>query len=192
MNEIELQLPTLHHKTAAEDFKNDFFEKEEKYIPGSAGFHDKKKYKQYEDWLTYTENNRQESTVSKDSVVVRTTFFAVRKYDNKIIGIIDIRHSLGEEKPLCKVTEYLQQYGGHIGYSVRPTERGKGYATEMLKMGLEYAKSLNLEKVMVGCESDNPQSIRTVEKCGGVFSKKHYENGKSFNVYLFDCIPLLI
>jgi predicted acetyltransferase len=180
MSEIELQLPALHHKTAAEDFKNEFFEREEKYIPGSAGFHG---YKQYEDWLTYTENNRQEGTVSKDSVVVRTTFFAVRKCDNKTIGIIDIRHSLGEDRPLCKVTEYLQQFGGHIGYSVRPTERGKGYATEMLKMGLEYAKSLKIKKVMIGCESDNPQSIRTVEKCGGEFSRKHYDNGKSFSVY---------
>jgi len=175
MNKIEFQLPTSHHKTAAEDFKNEFFEmdKGEKKIPGSA----KLLEREYGSWLNHTINNRQEDAENKDGGVVRNTFFAVRKCDNKIIGIIDIRHSLGDDT-------YLNEYGGHIGYSVRPSERKKGYATEMLKMGLEYAKSLNIEKVMIGCYSDNQQSIKTIEKCGGVLSDtKLYTDGKPMNIY---------
>jgi predicted acetyltransferase len=186
MSKVELQLPALYHKTAAEDFKKDFFEIQENYIPGCDKFHDMG----YEAWLTRTVNNRQKSTVSSDSVV-RATFFAVRKCDNKIIGIIDIRHSLGDDvnltqcdEKLRKYVEYLKNFGGHIGYSVRPSERNRGYATEMLKIGLEYAKSLNIERVMIGCYSDNPQSIKTIEKCGGVLSEtKTYTDGNPMNIY---------
>ena len=175
--QIELQLPALHHKMAAEDFKNDFFENNETFIFGSAKFHSM----EYEPWLEYTKSNRQESTVSKEDVV-KTTYFAVRKCDEKIIGIIDIRHSLGDGS--TAYSQYLLNFGGHIGLSVRPSERNKGYSTELLRMGLEYAKTLNIKKVMVGCYSDNPQSIRTIENCGGIFSeKKPYTDGKPVNIY---------
>ena len=177
-NKIELQLPSLQHKTAAENFKNEFFEMQEHVIPGSALFDQM----EYEQWLIHNTNNRHENTVSSGWVEA-TTFFAVRKHDNKLIGMTDIRHNLGND--------FLTQFGGHIGFSVCPSEREKGYATEMLKMGLEYAKSLSIEKVMIGCFSDNIPSIRTIEKCGGILSEtKQYTNGnipyvdgKFINIY---------
>ena len=89
MNEIELQLPTLQHKTAAEDFKSEFLEMQEPVIYGSALFDQM----EYEQWLAHNTNNRHESTVSTGWVAA-TTFFAVRKQDLKIVGVIDIRHNL--------------------------------------------------------------------------------------------------
>lgn len=104
-----------------------------------------------------------------------TTFFAVRKRDLKIVGIIDIRHKLGND--------FLVQYGGQVGYSVRPSEREKGYATEILKMGMEYAKSLSIEKLMIACFSDNLPSIKTIVKCGGIlFETKPYTDGQLVNI----------
>jgi len=181
INKIEFQLPTLHHKTAAENFKNEFFEIQEHFIPGSAMLDQM----EYEQWLIFNVNNRCENTVSSGWVVA-ATFFAVRECDHKIIGMIDIRHNLGND--------FLAQYGGHIGFSVCPGERKKGYATNILKMGLEYAKSLNIEKIMIGCFSDNIPSIRTIEKCGGILSEtKHYMDGnipyadkKHINIYWID------
>ena len=171
MNKIELQLPTLLHKPAAENFKSEFFEMQERVINGSALLDQM----EYDEWLIHNTNNRHESTVSSDWVAA-TTFFAVRISNNKIIGMIDIRHNLENE--------FLTQYGGHIGISVRPSERKKGYATEILRLGLEYAKSLNIEKVMVACYSDNIPSVRVIEKCGGVLSEvKPYEDGKLVNIY---------
>ena len=189
MNEFELQLPALHHKEAAENFKNDFFEMQEHEINGSAMLDQM----EYEEWLTLNTNNRHENTVNSGWVVA-TTFFAVRKFDGKIIGMIDLRHNLGNE--------FLTQYGGHIGYSVRPSERKKGYATEMLKRVLGYAKSLNIQKVMMGCYSDNIPSIRTIEKYGGVLTetklyipytfgdnfKLPVENGKFINIYWIESV----
>ena len=170
MNELELQLPTLHHKKAAENFKSEFLEKQEPVIYGSALFDQM----EYEQWLTHNTNNRQESTVSIGWVPA-TTFFAVRKRDQKMIGMIDIRHNLEHE--------FLAQYGGHIGYSVRPSERKKGYATEILKMGIEYAKSLHIEKLMIACFSDNLPSIKTIVKCGGVlYETKPYTDRQLINI----------
>jgi len=171
MNEIELILPAPHHKAAAENFKNEFFEMREYFINGSAMLDQM----EYEQWLTLNTNNRHENTVSSGWIVA-TTFFAVRKHDHKIIGMIDIRHNLGND--------FLMQYGGHIGYSVCPNERKKGYATEMLRLGLEYAKLLNIDKVMLACYSDNIPSIRTIEKHSGELTEtKRYPDGKPLGIY---------
>ena len=78
--------------------------------------------------------------VIETKIIIRLLFFyvfAVREHDQKIIGMIDIRHNLEND--------FWAEYGGHLGYSVRPSERRKGYATEIMKMGLEYAKSLGIE-----------------------------------------------
>jgi len=171
MSTIELQIPTIHHKAEAERFKDEFFEAQEKVINGSALLDQMA----YEPWLISTTNNRQKTTV-KRGWAVSDTFFATTKSDNRIIGIIDIRHSL--------TNDALKNYFGHIGYAVRPSERKKGYATKILKKGLEHAKTLHIEKVMLGCYSDNVASIRTIERCSGKLTEtKPYTDGKPLNIY---------
>ena len=82
---------------------------------------------------------------------VATTFFAIRRSDDKMLGMIDVRHEL--------TVPFLREYGGHIGYAVRPSERRKGYA-------------------------DNKASIRTIERCGGVYiEEKPYLDGKPMVVF---------
>lgn len=170
MNALELQLPTIEHKIAAEDFKNEFFENQETVINGSALFDQM----EYEQWLVLNTNNR-EGNIANNNWVPATTFFAVRKNDAKIVGMIDIRHNLQND--------FLAQYGGHIGFSVRPTERKKGYATEILKMGIEYAKTLGIRKLMLGCFSDNLPSIKTIEKCGGKLTEtKKYSDNQFYKI----------
>ncbi|KNY29439.1 GCN5-related N-acetyltransferase [Pseudobacteroides cellulosolvens ATCC 35603 = DSM 2933] len=171
MTDITLELPTIEHESMANQFKDEFFENNERVINGSALF-DQMDYKK---WFDNNERNRNPATVSNDWVAA-STFFAVRKSDNKIIGMIDVRHNLNNK--------FLADYGGHIGYAVRPSERRKGYATSMLKMALEYAKSLSLNRVMLGCYADNIASIKTIVKCGGKLTEsKQYVDGKQMNVY---------
>jgi predicted acetyltransferase len=78
---------------------------------------------------------------------------------SKFIGWVKIRHELNDT---------LMQYGGHIGYSIRPSERRKGYGTKILELGLEEAKRLGIEKVLVTCDDDNIASAKIIEKNGGV------------------------
>jgi len=171
MSEIELQLPEMRHQIAAEEFKNEFFEAQELVINGSALLDQM----DYGPWLSHAIDNRKDETVRSDWVTA-TTFFALRKGDGRIVGMIDVRHNLNNE--------FLSKYGGHIGYAVRPSERNRGYATAMLKMGLKYASSLNLSRVMLGCYAANIPSAKVIEKCGGVLSEtKPFTNGKPMNIY---------
>lgn len=171
MEEIELQLPAARHQAAAEEFREAFFRRGERVINGSALLDQM----EYGLWLENTRRNRSADTV-RDDWVVADTFFAVRLSDGKIVGMVDIRHSLDHD--------FLRQYGGHIGYAVRPEERRKGYAAAMLRLGLAHARSLGLERVMLGCYADNLPSIRTIEKCGGILAEtKPYADGRPMRVY---------
>lgn len=82
--------------------------------------------------------------------------------DGEIVGTINLRHEL---------TDYLLQVGGHIGYAVRPTARGRGVATAALQLILAEARRLGVNPVLVTCEADNTASARTIERCGGVLDE---------------------
>ena len=78
----------------------------------------------------------------------------------RIVGRVAIRHRLND---------VLLRVGGHIGYVVVPEFRRQGYATEILRLALEFAhNALGHDRVLVTCDDDNIGSIRTIEKNGGV------------------------
>lgn len=56
---------------------------------------------------------------------------------------------------------------GSIGYAIRVSEWGKGYGTEILRCGLEIAKSYGMKKVLLTINEENSASIRVCEKLGG-------------------------
>ena len=82
------------------------------------------------------------------------------KTDSRLVGMIDLRHRLND---------FLAEYGGHIGYSVHPAYRRKGYATQMLALVLEKARKRGLNRVLVTCNEDNEASRRTILRNGGAF-----------------------
>ena len=116
----------------------------------------------YDVWLKQLADNSDKSTVNKDWVV-SSTFLGIRESDNRMVGIIDIRHELND---------FLREYGGHIGLGIRPSERRKSYAAQMLEKALTYCKELGLEKVMTACYKDNVASRNTILKNGGVLEKE--------------------
>ena len=83
--------------------------------------------------------------------------------------MIDIRHRLNE---------YLLQFGGNIGYSVRPSQRRKGYATEMLALALEECRKLGLNRALVTCDKTNIGSAKTIQKNGGVLENEVLEGDR--------------
>ncbi|MFF2884267.1 GNAT family N-acetyltransferase [Bacillus toyonensis] len=93
-----------------------------------------------------------------ESWVPDSTYWLVTD-ENKIVGVVNIRHSL---------TEHLFNTGGHIGYGIRPSERRKGYATKLLELSLEKTKELNIEKVLVVCDEVNTGSEKTILHNGGL------------------------
>ncbi len=89
--------------------------------------------------------------------VPHTEFWLVD--DEQFIGRLDIRHELND---------YLHHVGGHIGYDVRSDQRGKGYGKLILELGLQKAKDLGLENVLITCDATNIPSKKVIEANGGV------------------------
>ena len=84
-----------------------------------------------------------------------------------LVGMTNLRHRLND---------YLLTYGGHIGYSVRPSERQNGYATRMLQLTLEHAREKGIEKVLVCCDRYNVASAKTIRANGGVLEDERFDS----------------
>ena len=117
-----------------------------------------------EEWIKICELRKSEETCGEvGSTVPSHVYLAVRKSDDKIVGIIDLRHHINHP--------VLGTWGGHCGYSVRPSERGKGYAKEMLSLNIQKAKGMGIEKLLVTCDERNVVSEKTILANGGVYEK---------------------
>ena len=115
----------------------------------------------YESWLEQLKNNRERIEI--DKLVPSETFFLIRENDNKIIGMIDIRLALND---------FLKKYGGNIGYSIRPTERRKGYNKINLYLALKFCQEKGLKEVLLDCDYDNLGSANTIISLGGILVKE--------------------
>lgn len=171
MGDIILVKPAKQHEAAALDYMQEHFSVGEHDLHGTSLL---EKMNTYDDWLQHLDRQSSADTVST-GWVVSSTLFAVDKTRDRLIGVVDIRHELND---------FLANYGGHIGYGVRPSERRKGYATEILRLGLEFCKSINLKKVMLACYKDNVASCKTIAKNGGVLESEHpHSDGKTIQIY---------
>ena len=118
------------------------------------------------EWVKFVENTKYKETVTPGFVTAHT-FFALD--NDKIVGIINARHELND---------YLLNFGGHIGYSVRKSERRKGYGKKMLNYISEFLFSLGLEKILITCDKNNIASKRTIESCGGILENDVIEESR--------------
>lgn len=125
-------------------------------------------------WLETVRLNEHSENVPKGKVP-SNVYLAVRKADNKIIGITDLRHHI--DHPV------LSLWGGHIGYTIRPSERGRGYGAEMLRLNLENCRRQGMSKVLITCSADNPASERVILANGGIFEKEVSVDGEIIKRY---------
>ena len=165
---MRLLRPSIEYKQQILEYKNEFMERGDDL----AGTSYLQKYDVYEEWMKFVLDNEKEST--KHTEVTASVFLAIREEDNKLVGMINIRHTLNE---------YLYNFGGHIGYSVRKIERRKGYAKEMLKIALEECTKLEIKKVLFTCDADNIASTKTIKSCGGILENEVPNDGRLIQRY---------
>ena len=160
MNEIKLIEPTNEYAEDIWKFRQEIIDSSDHDKFAGCGT-----LEESQTALEWIETTRVRSSVETcpSGKVPSNVYIAVRLSDNKIVGIIDLRHHI--DHPI------LYTWGGHIGYYVRPTERGKGYGKEMLRQNLLNAQKRGMEKVLVTCNDDNVASEKTILANGGVFER---------------------
>lgn len=127
--------------------------------------------RRYEDPIAYINEMKkyEKKETLPEGMVVSTQFLCIRKNDNKLVGMIDVRHYFND---------YLEKYAGNIGYSVRPSERQKGVASFMLNAVKPFCKSIGLTKILVSCLDNNTASRKTILKNGGIYESSVYDSRK--------------
>ncbi|MBO4360415.1 MAG: GNAT family N-acetyltransferase [Eubacteriaceae bacterium] len=115
----------------------------------------------YHDFDYYLENL--EVKEEADGRVPDSVFFLLDEERDRLLGAIDIRHYLNEE---------LFREGGHIGDGIRPSERRKGYATQMIRLALIECRKLGIEKVLITCDKDNAASAGSIINNGGILENE--------------------
>ena len=153
--------PTLEYGEQIRAYRQEFVDSGDS-MDGTGGLI---KFDDPQEWIDFLAKHKNPETLPEGRVPATQLIF-VREKDQKIVGMIDIRHYL---------SEYLEKYGGHIGYSVAPSERLKGYATQMLKATLPVCKKLGIDKVLITCIKGNEGSKRTILNNGGVYETTVYE-----------------
>ncbi len=150
---MELRRPQLADKTAVLDLMAEFQAEES---PHAGGFWDSQNF-DYQAWLE--RNKETELGLSLPYKWVPAIQFVAFSDEGQALGFLSLR---------LRLNEALLRVGGHIGYSVRPSQRGKGYAKEMLTEALQVCQAKNIKRALVTCHSDNPASRAVILANGGL------------------------
>ena len=131
----------------------------------------------FKEWLAYLEKNKHKESLPAEYSA--QTFYLVENDNREIVGAICLKW---EEVPT------LMAHGGLIGYSIRPKKRGKGYANEMLQLGLSEFKKNNkkVKRLLITCKDFNVPSAKVIEKNGGIYEDSCEHNGFTYLRYWID------
>ncbi len=158
---MKLVKPSMEYDAQIQSYRQEFLKRKETLhgASGLARFTDTRK------WLEELELYSRKESVPEGKVPALEYLF-IREEDNRLVGLINIR--------LC-LNEALLLTGGHIGYSIHPDERQKGYGKKMLRMGLEECHRRGMDKVLVTCNRNNEASRRTILANGGVYENTVFD-----------------
>lgn len=172
MDRIYLKFPTLKDKDNVLDYKAEFLASGQEM----CGVGNLDKIDTYEEWLTKVNNDEDKETCEQGRVPA-SLFLTYRISDNKLVGMLQIRHELNEN---------LLKHGGHIGDSIRPSEQGKGYATEQIALALQKCRELGISNVLLTCNKKNIASAKTIQKNNGKLENEIVIEDKTIQRYWID------
>ncbi|MGV2927102.1 GNAT family N-acetyltransferase [Macrococcus capreoli] len=167
MTILKLVRPTIEYKEDILKYQQEFKATKE-VIHGSSSLH---KFDNFDEWFEKVQHSDNLERIPH-GMVPATQFLCVNA-QNKIVGMVNIRHYLND---------FLIQIGGHVGYSVRPDERRKGIAKLMLKESLSFLKEKDVERALITCDVDNIGSRNTILANGGRLESIVYDEYDDIDV----------
>lgn len=162
--------PTMEYANQIMAFRDELLVLDESF----AGCNGLRKSQTCEEWLEYLQKMSSEETCPS-GLVPSDTLIYVRENDECVVGIIDIRRHIN--------SPVLSSWGGHIGYTVRPSERRNGYAKRMLSEALKFCRENGYTNILITCNSNNLASERTILANGGVLENEIIVNDSRIKRY---------
>lgn len=160
MTELVLRVPSSDYLSQIAAYKEEFSQSGD-HLHGGARLAE---MSYLSDWLNHVTAIAKGEGLEKGRVA-SSTFLCLRQEDQKMVGICNIRHSINQP--------FLINFIGHIGYSICPSERRKGYAKEQLRLALQEAGKLDINRVLVTCDVKNLASEKTILANGGVYENTY-------------------
>ena len=172
---IRLIKPTLELEQAYRNYLQEFIEAGEE----SSLYHSREERTNLAACIRTLQDDVKNVAITGGSVP--SSIYWLLSESGDLLGDIQIRHRL---------TPALEDFGGHIDYGVRPGQRRRGCATQMLALALEKAHAMGLKRVLITCDPANTGSVRTIQKNGGkLFSESIAKNGRLTSRYWIDLQP---
>jgi len=163
---LYLKIPSIEDKENVWGFRQEFIDNKESIFGDGSLL----KRESYEEWLKVLEKYKKFETLPEGKVIT-SQFLTYTKAENKLVGVVQVRHELND---------YLLKFAGHIGDSVRKSERNKGYGTEQIELALKYAKSIGIKKALIVCKDGNIASEKTIINNGGVLENIVKKEGERY------------
>lgn len=160
---MSLVFPAYEYEAQAKDFITEFYQYNSE-VNGTGGIVPFLEKNDYAGWIKKILSDIDVANIDENRVPA-LTYFYIRECDKKIVGMVNIR--LGEN-------EFIRKEAGHIGYCIRPTERRKHYASQMLNDSLKICRRLRIKNVLVSCDKENIASAKTIKSCGGILEEEFY------------------
>ena len=147
--QMTYRLPTKDDKEALMEYVQEHYDYGETKIHACMSF----TTMEFDEWLdrVYRLNKKADNEWGRSDLYM--VFF-----NDSFIGLINVRYEMAQE---------LAEIYGHIGYSVRPSARRMGFATEMLRFGLKVMEDHGCKEAILGCIKPNIASARTMIRNGG-------------------------
>lgn len=164
-NSVKLVNPNEKYFSELINLKKDFIANGEFRIQGSGSI---EKYNDLNEWL----NSINDICQGKNKKLVPSTYYLILVGD-EVVGTICMRHYL---------TKDLEEFGGHSGYSIKPSQRRKGYAKEALRIVLNLYKN-KYDEILITCEKENIASNKTILANGGILINQIEKFGLNINRY---------
>jgi predicted acetyltransferase len=158
VEELRLVVPSIEYLDQIFAYRQEFLENHDS-MDGTANL---RKFGNPMEWLNWIAKTASKETCPSE-LVPDSVFLCIRVWDNRVVGMVNIRHYLND---------YLLHYGGHIGYSIRKSERRKGYAKEQLRLALLECQRLGISNVLITCNKDNEGSRKTILSGKGILENE--------------------